>query len=520
VVISGDASGPDHSNTVTAVASDDDGNSDTATGTASVAFSDVAPTIVVVKRANSALDGADYHINEPGGSVTFTVTIQNTSGPSDPVTIASFTDAVSPDTVGATPAGLSCQRSDSSPFAVATDTIASGETITCTFTRSVTGDGPSTHTNTATVVAPDNDAGGSDATDSDDATVVIDNVGPADVTATASPSTINENDSTIVSGTFTDPGTADTHTVVINWGDGSSNTTLNLAAGVLTYAANHQYRDDNPTATATDTYTVTVTVSDDDGASASANASVTVGNVDPVINTITGPAGPQAKGTPTTVNATYSDVGTLDTHTCTFAWDDSTPATTVSGSGGACSATHTYATAGVYTVTLTVTDDDTGSAMQVMSTFVVIYDPGAGFVTGGGWITVAQGSCKLTSVCEGATGKANFGFVSKYKKGATVPEGQTEFQFHAGNLNFHSEAYQWLVVTGQKAQYRGTGEINGVTGYSFLLTAYDQSPDKFRIKIWRTATNEVVFDSRMGYSDDIDAASPQGISGGSIVIHK
>ena len=33
-----------------------------------------------------------------------------------------------------------------------------------------------------------------------------------------------------LSGSFTDPGTQDTHTVMIAWGDGSTNTTLNLAA--------------------------------------------------------------------------------------------------------------------------------------------------------------------------------------------------------------------------------------------------------------------------------------------------
>ena len=76
------------------------------------------------------------------------------------------------------------------------------------------------------------------------------------------------------------------------------------------------------------------------------------------------------------------------------------------------------------------------------------------------------------------------------------------------------------MVTGSKAQYRGTGTINGATGYSFLLTAYDLNPDKFRMKIWRTAGGTVVFDSRMGQSDDIDVASPQSIGGGSIVIHK
>jgi hypothetical protein len=301
---------------------------------------------------------------------------------------------------------------------------------------------------------------------------------------------------------------------------------VTVAAGVTSCDLTHQYLDDKPSSTASDVYSVGIVVTDNgktngsaDPTSDSDTTTVTVGNVAPVIVAVNGPAGPQAQGTATTVSATYTDVGTQDTHTCLFSWDDLT-FSTVTGSGGTCSATHTYATAGVYSVAVTVTDDDTGSDTESTPLYVVIYDPGAGFVTGGGWINVTAGSCKLTAVCEGAIGKANFGFVAKYKKGASVPEGQTEFQFQAGNLNFHSEAYEWLVVTGSKAQYRGTGEINGVTGYSFLLTAYDQSPDKFRIKIWRTSTGTVVFDSKMGTSDDIDAANPQGIAGGSIVIHK
>ena len=36
------------------------------------------------------------------------------------------------------------------------------------------------------------------------------------------------------------------------------------------------------------------------------------------------------------------------------------------------------------------------------------------------------------------SGKANFGFVSQYEKGKTVPTGNTEFQFQTGNLNFKS----------------------------------------------------------------------------------
>ena len=41
------------------------------------------------------------------------------------------------------------------------------------------------------------------------------------------------------------------------------------------------------------------------------------------------------------------------------------------------------------------------------------------------------------------TGKATFGFVAQYKKGATVPTGNTQFRFHAGDLHFHSTSYDW-----------------------------------------------------------------------------
>ena len=116
--------------------------------------------------------------------------------------------------------------------------------------------------------------------------------------------------------------------------------------------------------------------------------------------------------------------------------------------------------------------------------------------------------------------------LSKYQKGATVPDGQTEFQFQIANFNFHSENYQWLVVAGARAQYKGTGTINGVSGYSFLLTATDGDinggggVDKFRIKIWNTTTGVIVFDNQAGGSDDLSLSPTQPISGGSIVIHK
>ena len=119
-------------------------------------------------------------------------------------------------------------------------------------------------------------------------------------------------------------------------------------------------------------------------------------------------------------------------------------------------------------------------------------------------------------------GKANFGFVSRYQPGAIIPEGQTEFRFSVANLNFHISNYDWLVVGGARAQYEGTGTINGAGSYKFLLTAIDgQRPgaggvDKFRIKIWDFA-EVVIYDNQMGAGDDANPTTQLG--GGSIVIH-
>jgi len=225
----------------------------------------------------------------------------------------------------------------------------------------------------------------------------------------------------------------------------------------------------------------------------------------------------------TNLVAPFTDANPGDTHICSVDWNDgSAPVVGVvnenSGSG-TCSASKNYAKAGVYTITVTVTDN--GGLSGTATTMLIVYDPSAGFVTGGGWINSPVGALIGNP---NVYGKANFGFVSKYEKGANIPTGQTEFQFSTGNFNFHSEAYQWLVVSGCKAQYKGTGTVNQTTGYGFLLTATDgdacanKVQDKFRIKVWQLSNGAIVYDNNVNAADTLDNA--MDISGGSIVIKK
>lgn len=169
--------------------------------------------------------------------------------------------------------------------------------------------------------------------------------------------------------------------------------------------------------------------------------------------------------------------------------------------------TKTYDSAGVYTVVLTVSDDKVDVGDKIV---VVVYDPTGGFVTGGGWIDSPTGAYIANP---NLAGKANFGFVSKYKKGANVPTGNTEFVFQAADLNFHSSSYQWLVVNqgDSRAQIKGSGTINGTGDYKFMLRAGDGEPDTFWIQIWEEIGGvEVLY-----YDNGVD----QSIGGGSIIVH-
>lgn len=202
-----------------------------------------------------------------------------------------------------------------------------------------------------------------------------------------------------------------------------------------------------------------------------------------------------------------------------------------------------FATSDLHPVAATVTD-----SLGVTATcevLVPVYDPSAGFVTGGGWYNSEPGWFKDDLAAEG---KASFGFVSKYKKGATVrfrkrnwvdfplknitvlhsvfvhfisllqtPTGNTQFVFKAGNLNFHASTFEWLVVTGSDyAKFKGSGTINGSGEYKFQIWAGDGdasgSSDTFRIRIWTE-------DSEGVETDVYDNGSDLALDGGKIQVH-
>jgi VCBS repeat-containing protein len=142
-----------------------------------------------------------------------------------------------------------------------------------------------------------------------------------------------------------------------------------------------------------------------------------------------------------------------------------------------------------------------------------------GFVTGGGWIPSPAGAYRADPTL---AARGTFGLVAKHK--GTGADGTTEFQLHGPTgFNFHSLAYEWLYVNGERARYGGTGTIAGRAGvFGFLVSVIDGDriakglPDKFRIKVFDASG--VLYDNQPGAADDADATMVLGE--GSIVIHR
>jgi len=248
---------------------------------------------------------------------------------------------------------------------------------------------------------------------------------------------------------------------------------------------------------------------------------VDVRNAPPVIDHLTVTPVPAALGDAVYAEGAFCDPDIGQQHIAEIDWGDGVvgPAQTIGDGCYQVEADHLYAETGIYVVTMTVIDED-GASDSTEFRYAVIYDPSGGFVTGGGWIDSLEGAYSDDLLL---TGKANFGFVSKYKKGASVPTGNTEFQFKVADLNFKSTSYDWLVIAGSKAKFKGDGTINGAGNYGFMLTAADSAlpgggeSDTFRIKIWDKDNGDVVvYDNQMGAEDDADTTTALG--GGSIVI--
>src|SRR5262249_11470780 len=93
-----------------------------------------------------------------------------------------------------------------------------------------------------------------------------------------SATTINEGDTLTLSGTFADPQPGSPHTVIVRWGDGSPDTTLDVAEGVFTFSASHRYSEEPASGS---NYPIRVTLQDSAGGSDAVDLTVSAQAIAP-----------------------------------------------------------------------------------------------------------------------------------------------------------------------------------------------------------------------------------------------
>jgi hypothetical protein len=264
-----------------------------------------------------------------------------------------------------------------------------------------------------------------------------------------------------------------------------------------TFTASHTYADDDPTGTPADPYTLTATVTDDDGGvSGSLTASVTVRNVPPVFTDLTNTAavpGNVLPGDPVTVSGSFTDPG-ADTHTVLINWGDSQTADTFVLPKGSrdFSFEHLYAQPNIYTISVTLTDDDGGMDQRTTEAFLsgVVLRNGVLYIIG-------TGSDDLAQVRESS------GVVTVY---STFPKGPQTVSFRSGDVHsiavYLAQGNDTLSVSlaGTPVRDLGVHDPDGITLNGIRA---------------RTDTVSVSAGGAVTVTDEIDA-SRVTLSGGSI----
>ncbi|HVR77549.1 MAG TPA: NosD domain-containing protein [Acidimicrobiia bacterium] len=166
-----------------------------------------------------------------------------------------------------------------------------------------------------------------------------------------------------VTAQFGDPGSDDTHTATVDWGDETTTEAL-IDPATRTLIASHDY--------STTPGTINVVLVDDDGGETTLTRDVDV----PIVGPVAVSPDPVAVATLVEVTAPFTDPDATGGYSAVIDWGDGTEPTvgtvTPGTSGtGTVTGSHVYDEPGVYKVAVTVTDQDSLSGTAFISIEVV-----------------------------------------------------------------------------------------------------------------------------------------------------
>jgi hypothetical protein len=177
------------------------------------------------------------------------------------------------------------------------------------------------------------------------------------------------------------------------------------------------------------------------------------------------------------------------------------------------SGSHTYNTPGAYVVAITVTDDNGGATTASADAAVAVYSATQrGFVVGAGVVSSpSQAYTPANTSDPNHRGLAGFAYLA-FQPSSGSPVGATFFALADANMYLTSVGVSSLTFSSSsKAYYTGTAKVNGVSGYSVLVSSVDGGwlfGDKLRIKVWNTSSGTVLYDNQYGAADSASATQP------------
>lgn len=301
------------------------------------AFSLITAGIAVADNLNNNADSAGVTTITAGGSTTITYQLVGNSSPDGDISgcnvdldNAATVTVTAPSGVTATPSSF--QFTKCGPDGRKTVTFSSSTTGSHSITHAITGGKT-----------------GSKYNNNSDFTLTVNAASAINRAPVVSSAALDahgvEGGTLTTSGAFTDP---DNDPLTLT-ADNTAGTFTDTGNGTWTWSL----------ATTDDVALATVTVTASDGkATATDSFDYSARNADPVVTGVT--VTPSASDAcAVSISATFTDAGSGDTHTASIGWGDGSsdsvdPATSpVAGS-------HTYTSAGTFTIEVTVTDDDGG----------------------------------------------------------------------------------------------------------------------------------------------------------------
>jgi hypothetical protein len=226
-------------------------------------------------------------------------------------------------------------------------------------------------------------------------------------------------------------------------------------------------------------------------------------------------------GATVNVTADFTDPDPSDTHSCSIDWQLALTMGTVAESGGAgsCAGSFTFATAGSYTIAVSIIDNlgGTGSDAIDITVSPAGSSPPAGQLHGEGGIGAVPGTYPSHPR---VAGRIDFAFSVRQREGNRV---KSSVRVHLKGVHrmLESDHVSSVSVSGAAAELRGIGRIDGRGRFPFLISAVDgdlpggDGIDRFRIVIW--ADGRILVDTEPRAPDPGTAATTP-LSRGRIVL--